>query len=291
VVPDTSCFDIIPLALAALARQQSCWQPVLAVGGPFRMPGAKQIRSLKLVGLQVLSAAGVSEHLDFVAQNATYEEQLQSAGKAYLDWYMLSQVRGSGSGSEANGGTPQIADLNLGSESGLPQRRALPSGGERGSGSRRHERPTRGRLSRYPCAEHRSMSRARPNGFVRSLHPLCVKLAPPWYRTARRSTAAIPLQTPLMSWTLLLAVEAWHRGKEGQPPALRVNTDRANLHEASLNSAQMEVLLMSKGGFSISAAHAGRPRRAMYLEGAPGTCVQSLTFHHAPCGMRLCQPW
>ncbi len=28
----------------------------------------------------------------------------------------------------------------------------------------------------------------------------------------------------------------------------------------------MEVLLMSKGGFSISAAHAGRPRRAMYLE-------------------------
>ena len=32
---------------------------------------------------------------------------------------------------------------------------------------------------------------------------------------------------------------------------------------------------MSKGGFSISAAHAGRPRRAMYLQGQRGTCVQT----------------
>ena len=41
---------------------------------------------------------------------------------------------------------------------------------------------------------------------------------------------------------------------------------------------QMEVLLMSKGGFSISAAHAGQPRRAMFLEHAQfqeGTCVQT----------------
>ena len=44
--------------------------------------------------LQVLSAPGVSEHIDFVAKNITYEEQLEAAGKAYLDWYMLSQVQG-----------------------------------------------------------------------------------------------------------------------------------------------------------------------------------------------------
>ena len=37
---------------------------------------------------------GVSEHIDFVAKNITYEEQLEAAGKAYLDWYMLSQVQG-----------------------------------------------------------------------------------------------------------------------------------------------------------------------------------------------------
>ena len=64
----------------------------------------------------MLLAPGVSEHLDFVAQNASYEQQLQSAGKAYLDWYMLSQVRGvqgqgSALGSDANGGTPQMASL------------------------------------------------------------------------------------------------------------------------------------------------------------------------------------
>ncbi len=40
---------------------------------------------------------------------------------------------------------------------------------------------------------------------------------------------------------------------------------------------------MSKGGFSISAAHAGRPRRAMYLEGAPGTCVYTLARHRTLC--------
>lgn len=42
--------------------------------------------------LQVLQAPGESEHLDFVNRTTSYEEQLQSAGKAYLDWHMLRQV-------------------------------------------------------------------------------------------------------------------------------------------------------------------------------------------------------
>ena len=43
-------------------------------------------------GMQVLAAPGESEHLDFVDRTISYEDQLQVAGKAYLDWYMLSQV-------------------------------------------------------------------------------------------------------------------------------------------------------------------------------------------------------
>ena len=40
--------------------------------------------------------------------------------------------------------------------------------------------------------------------------------------------------------------------------------------------AQMEVLIMSRGGFSISAAHRGLPRRAMfldYVQSEESTCV------------------
>ena len=57
--------------------------------------------------------------------------------------------------------------------------------------------------------------------------------------------------------------------------SLTRHTGPATFHfvPAGHDAAQMEVLLMSKGGFSISAAHAGRPRRAMYLQGQRGTCV------------------
>ena len=43
-------------------------------------------------GIEVLQAPGESQHLDFVNRTTSYEEQVQSAGKAYLDWYMLRQV-------------------------------------------------------------------------------------------------------------------------------------------------------------------------------------------------------
>ena len=75
----------------------------------------------------------------------------------------------------------------------------------------------------------------------------------------------------------------------GHSPAVRAGADRADLIAATVDAAQMEVLIMSKGGFSISAAHAGRPQRAMYLEGALGTCVQTLAGHYTLCCMRLCQ--
>ena len=44
-------------------------------------------------GIEVLAAPGESTHIDFV-NSTSYEEQLEAAGKAYLDWYMLTQVRG-----------------------------------------------------------------------------------------------------------------------------------------------------------------------------------------------------
>jgi len=50
-------------------------------------------RNLTARGMQVMAAPGESEHLDFVDRTVSYEEQLQVAGKAYLDWYMLSQVQ------------------------------------------------------------------------------------------------------------------------------------------------------------------------------------------------------
>ena len=37
-------------------------------------------------------APGESEHLDFIDKKLSYEDQLHVASKAYLDWYMLSQV-------------------------------------------------------------------------------------------------------------------------------------------------------------------------------------------------------
>ena len=58
--------------------------------------------NLTQAGIMVLSAPGLSTHIDFV--NATsYEEELRSAGKAYLDWYMLTQVRGLKSREVASG--------------------------------------------------------------------------------------------------------------------------------------------------------------------------------------------
>jgi len=72
---------------------------------------AEVASNLTARGVQVLAAPGESEHLDFVDRTISYEDQLQVAGKAYLDWYMLSQVRGLGSGSGASGGAPQASKL------------------------------------------------------------------------------------------------------------------------------------------------------------------------------------
>ena len=51
--------------------------------------------NLTQAGIEVLSAPGVSEHIDFIT-SITYEGQLEAAGKVYLDWYMLTQVRARG---------------------------------------------------------------------------------------------------------------------------------------------------------------------------------------------------
>jgi hypothetical protein len=53
---------------------------------------ADVVGNLTQAGIEVLSAPGVSTHIDFV-NSTNYEEQLEAAGKAYLDWYMLTQVR------------------------------------------------------------------------------------------------------------------------------------------------------------------------------------------------------
>jgi hypothetical protein len=65
-------------------------------------------------GIEVLAAPGESTHIDFV-NSTNYEEQLEAAGKAYLDWYMLTQMevlimsRGGFSISAAHRGLPRRA--------------------------------------------------------------------------------------------------------------------------------------------------------------------------------------
>ena len=54
---------------------------------------ADVVGNLTQAGVEVLSAPGLSTHIDFV-NSTTYEGQLEAAGKVYLDWYMLTQARG-----------------------------------------------------------------------------------------------------------------------------------------------------------------------------------------------------
>ena len=56
---------------------------------------AEVTSGLTQAGIEVLAAPGESTHIDFV-NSTSYEGQLEAAGKAYLDWYMLTQVRGPG---------------------------------------------------------------------------------------------------------------------------------------------------------------------------------------------------
>ena len=58
---------------------------------------ADVIGNLTQAGIEVLSAPGLSTHIDFV-NATTYEGQLEASGKVYLDWYMLTQVRARGFG-------------------------------------------------------------------------------------------------------------------------------------------------------------------------------------------------
>jgi hypothetical protein len=80
-------------------------------------------------GIEVLAAPGESTHIDFV-NSTNYEEQLEAAGKAYLDWYMLTQVRCRGwiSGFSSQGHISLLHGSKLRSSAGYTGTRACSVG-------------------------------------------------------------------------------------------------------------------------------------------------------------------